>query len=161
MNNNQFQLFDNEISHILSQTNCHVIDADEIVKKYGIEYNNFNYIVCGDNLPFFLCVKGVWNSHHVQQNILPEKIRDFISCCDKFSYLVQKNCICLYLSKNLLISSSKDDIERENLKISNCKIYVINDNNKNVLYDKLKLFLHLIGLFLYESDGSAMMLDAF
>lgn len=156
-------LFANNVCEILDKAKNNVkINRDRINTLYGeLPYKNINNIIItqsesGEEI--LLCVRNLWYSQQAYQNIPLDKAVDFFGACKIINTLTQKKCIGLILSRYQVSTELTNNLERENINSSVHKICCISNQNENALLLELEYFLHMHGIYLYESDGDAYML---
>ncbi len=170
--------FNQEILNLLSKTNCVIYDRNKVIENFGIEFQFVNSILFTQNV--HLIIIDVWSyqneSHHYAQNItegIENSIHALKKLCKNISSSVfginnnfpntnanANGCefICLYLSKYLIGTKFSKQIKYENTICSKIKIFTMFDFNPELLLYRLALLLHSINIFLYDLDGSSIML---
>jgi len=86
------------------------------------------------------------------------KINYFIKCVTNVSTKSNKKCIGTYLSKMPLTTNILEAFNKNNISSSNIFISINNSNEEYILYN-LIILLYSNNIFLYEEDGSCIMLD--
>jgi hypothetical protein len=142
------KLFEKLINSYVNRTNLYVLSVKDIKKKYGIDTTSIDHLI--ETMSINICIK------YDNSNPCISKINHFIQCVTNVSTRSKKKCIGIYLSKTQLSKNSleafvKNNYSNEFFTINNCDEEFIIDELINLLYD--------YGIFLYEEDGSCIMLD--
>lgn len=147
------RLFEKNIHSFLQQTKLNVLTENDVKKKYGIDTTAIDHLI---ELDFYiLCFqdKCEKSSPSVSQ------INHFIQCVNNISFRSNKICIGIYLSMMPLSQNSLYAfyMQNQNNELYN-KFISINSSNENKVLYKLTQFLYENNIFLYEEDGSCIML---
>lgn len=148
---NKGRLFEKSVHSFLQKTNLDVLSEKEVKKKYGINMNDIDHLIELDSC--ILCF------HNKYENCNPSisKINNFINCVTNISTKSNKKCIGIYLSKMPLSANSLEAFNMNNINSLNIFISINNSNEEYILYDLITL-LYSNNIFLYEEDGSCIML---
>jgi hypothetical protein len=141
------KLFEELINSYLRRTNLYVLSVKDIKKKYGIDTTSIDHLI--ETISINICIK------YDNSNPCISKINHFIQCVTNVSTRSKKKCIGIYLSKIQLSKNSLEALLKNNY--SN-KFFSINHcNEKFIIYELINL-LYSYEIFLYEEDGSCIML---
>jgi len=148
---NRGRLFEKSIHTFLQKTNLDVLSEKEVKKKYGIDTTAIDHLIELDS--YILCFQDKY------ENCNPSisKINHFIQCVTNVSTRSNKKCIGIYISKMPLSANSLEAFNMNNISSRNIFISLSNSNEEYILYDLINL-LYSNNIFLYEEDGSCIML---
>jgi len=146
------RLFEKSIHSFLQKTNLDVLSEKEVKKKYGIDTTAIDHLIELDSN--ILCFQDKY------ENCKPciSKINHFIQCVTNVSTRSNKKCIGIYLSKMPLSENGLEAFNINNISSQNIFISINNSNEELILYDLITL-LYSNNIFLYEEDGSCIMID--
>ena len=141
------KLFEESINSYLHRTKFYVLSNKDIKKKYGIDTTSIDYLI--ETMSINICIK------YDNSNPCISKINHFIQCVTNVNTRSKRKCIGIYLSK---IQLSKNSLEALTNNNSSNKFFRINNfNEKSIIYELIEL-LYSYEIFLYEEDGSCIML---
>ena len=149
---NRGRLFEKSIHSYLEKTKLIVLSEKEIKRKYGIDTTAIDHLIELDS--FILCFQDKY------EKICPSisKINHFIQCVSNISLRSQKKCIGIYLSIMPLSTNSMYAFNIQN-NISPNKFISINNINEELIFNDLIYYLYDNQIFLYEDDGSCIMIS--
>jgi hypothetical protein len=148
---NRGRLFEKSIHSFLQKTNLDVLSEKEVKRKYGIDTTAIDHLIELDS--YILCFQDKY------ENCNPSisKINHFIQCVTNVHNRSKKICIGIYLSKMPLSANSLEAFNMNNISSQNIFISINNSNEESIIYDLVTL-LYSNNIFLYEEDGSCIML---
>lgn len=144
--------FENNIHKILEKTNYQLYNEKEIIKKYGrITFGIDHLLFVND------CIIG-FQDKWKNKNNTNKDINHFINALNIIVIIEKKNCFGIYLSKKPLTCIAQDIFNFLSINTEN-KYFSIFKENQEDLFQELKLILHTNKLYLYDDDGSSIMLE--
>lgn len=145
--------FENKIHDFLLKTNSPILREKEIVRKYGKITNGIDHLVYGGyHNNILIAIQDKWTSSSPQLSA----INHFIRCVKCLEKIEQKNVIAIFVTKKNITKGAKESFDFENNTLR--RFFVVDDENIEQIKYKLAEILHYHNTFLYEFDGSAIML---
>ena len=144
-------LFEDKVHELISQCNYQVIREKEIVNKYSVLSNGIDHIVYLSD--YIICIQDKWRDTKSSLSDINHFIKSVENIYIKENY---KKCIGLYLTKVPITKGASNAFEYENSKGINYFLS-INDDNMDLLLNKLTTLFYLSGIFFYEPDGCVIM----
>jgi hypothetical protein len=156
---NKESFFNESINNCLHKTKLKVLSKEEIKIKYKDNLNICHLIEFDSNILCFINSYEKFSKDSPKESSedsLKEKIKinNFIKDVTSISIIEKKKCIGVYISKNPL---SKNYLDLFNINIFNTFIS-INNPNKEYILDDLITLLYSKNIYIYEEDGSCIML---
>lgn len=145
--------FEDKIHNLINQTNKHILREKEIVNKYGVLSNGIDHLIFDDTYNRFIAIQDKWRDKPQQLS----EVNHFICAVEYIEQSEQKPVIGIYLTKKQITKGAI--ISFTNKNIQNKKFYYISDNNMDKAAYKLISILHYLYIFMYDHDGSAIMLN--
>lgn len=142
-----------KIKSLIYSSGNKILDKNEIY-YYHNELNNYIdfMIICQD---YNICIKDFWTFNNINQNT----IKTYIDGSVHFNRNSNKKTYFILLKKNI----EKKYNQKYNLNDYKNKdseyLYIIEKNSIEKLINHFSLLMYSNGIFFYESDGSAIMLD--
>lgn len=146
--------FEDQVHSLLTTTNQYVLREKEIVQKYGKLANGVDHLICiNDQNKTIIAIQDKWRASSQQLH----DINHFISCVRHIERTEQKYVIGIYVTKKPITSGAIQSLNEEN-KICNRYHHISNSNMNHVMH-KLMCVLYYLGIYMYDPDGSTIMLD--
>jgi hypothetical protein len=139
---------------ILSKIEYPIFSEAEICNKYGSNNKGIDHLI--ETADSIICIQD----KHVNSKIPLDKINHFITCVNNVSNKSGKKAIGLYISLEGITKPSQNSFDDQNEKGYNYFVSIFN-NNEIKLFQKLKDFLYYHKIYMYDNDGSAIMLDEY
>ena len=144
-------LFEDKVHELISQSYYQVIREKEIVNRYSVLSNGIDHIVY--LFDYIICIQDKWRDTKSSLSDINHFIKSVENIYIKENY---KKCIGLFLTKIPITKGATNAFEYENSKGINYFLS-INDNNMDLLLNKLTTLFYLSGIFFYEPDGCVIM----
>ena len=153
MNAKQLGLeFELKISGILGKTYYELKNETEIVKTYGTKAFGIDHLLYVDNKIY--AFQDKWKN----KSSTNQDVNHFINALNIIIIIENKPCYGIYLSKKRLTKTASDIFKFYNENTNN-KYTSIYNENQDELFRELEMLLHNNELFLYEEDGSSVMME--
>jgi hypothetical protein len=144
--------FENLIYTEISQCEYQVLSKNEISNRYGIITNAIANMILGPN--FIVTIQNKWNITKPYYN----EINNFIESTKRIGQIENKCYLGIFLSKLPIPSDAQFTFDRENLSQVNRFISVCSDIHYQIT-NELQKILYNYGIYYFEPDGSAIMLN--
>lgn len=145
-------IFEDNIHELISQTTYTILREKEIVNKYSLLAYGIDHIMYLEEC--IICIQDKWRSSKPSLS----DINHFTSAVKYINDNEFKKCVGIYLSKEPLTAGALKAFEYENNKGINY-FFSIYDDNMDQIVHKIKKIFYENKIFLYENDGSAIMLN--
>lgn len=148
-----------KIQQSLVKTKCNALNMQDIVKTYGIMNDSIdNMLITPDTMVFI-------HINFQNNRIAPKNVENFIKSIEvikskKSMFEKDKRYIAIYLSKDQLTNDLVNAFDYENKKKS-IQYNVLNNTSMEVLVKQFRLLLYSYGIYFYQNDGDAYMLNSF
>jgi hypothetical protein len=86
-------------------------------------------------------------------------MNEFLSCVEQIYYHTKKPVIAIYISNTPLSPNAQNKITMKKQINANITYKYISSDDQNNIINKFQHYLHEIGIYLYENDGTAIMLN--
>lgn len=137
-------------NNILSNIKYLLLSEKEVRSKYGNSNSAIDHLIEKDEL--IICIQDKY-----EQTSSPiSKINHFITCVNNINQITNKRCIGIYLSLKAITKPGLEAFDFQN-KCGNNFISIFNDDKKEI-FMKLKSLLYENKIYMYEYDGSCIML---
>lgn len=144
-------MFENNIHEFISQTKYTILREKEIVNKYSCLAYGIDHLMYLEEC--IICIQDKWRSSKPSLS----DINHFISAVKYINDNEFKKCVGIYLSKEPLTAYASKAFEYENNKKINY-FFSVYDNDMDKIIHKITKIFYENKIFLYENDGSAIML---
>ena len=145
-------LFEKKVHDTLAQTNYLILKENDIIRKYGkLCFGIDHLIYCRE---IIIGIQDKWTESKPSLS----QINHFVSSLKKIGNFEKKKLFGIYLSKLPITSGAISSFDYENSNSSNY-FTNINDCEQEKLLKKLIKLFYLNDIYLYEYDGSIIMLD--
>lgn len=145
--------FEYKIHEILDKTNYELLNEKQIIKKYGRIAHGIDHLLFVND--FIIGFQDKW----MNKSNSNKDVNHFINALNIIIIIEKKLCLAFYLSKMPLTCIAKDIFKFYNDNTVN-KYYNICNENQEELFKQLKIILHSHNLYLYEDDGSSIMINS-
>jgi hypothetical protein len=148
-----------KIHQSLGKTKYNALNMQDVVKTYGIMHDSIdNMLITHDTMVFI-------HINFQNNRVVPKNVENFIKSIEiikskKSMFEKDKRYIAIYLSKDQLTNDLVNTFDYENKKKST-QFNILNNTCMEVLVKQFRLLLHSYGIYFYQNDGDAHMLDAY
>ena len=145
--------FENNIHNIFGKTKYLLLNENEIIKKYGRKTFGIDQLLFVNDC--IIAVQDKWKN----KSSTNKDVNHFINAINIIIIIEKKVSYGIYLSKKPLTSIAQEIFDFLSSNTPN-KYISIHKETQEDLFQELKLFLHSNNLFLYDDDGSSIMIDS-
>ena len=140
------------IHDVLLKTNLIIYNENDIIKKYGKICYGIDHLVYYNDI--IIGIQDKWRDS--KPNL--SDINHFIKSIERISKFENIKCIGIYMSKCPLTQGATNSFDYENINSSN-KFFTLHHIHKEILIRKLIELFYENNIYLYESDGSSIMIE--
>lgn len=144
--------FEDTIHNLILQCEYKVLREKEIINKYGKIVKGIDHLILTEQ--FVITIQDKWRNSKPTLN----DVNHFIKATERIGEIEKKSYLGIYLSKLPLTSFADKAFDFDNKCQSN-KFYSIHSDTINIIKNNLTTKLYEFGIYFYEPDGTAIMLN--
>jgi hypothetical protein len=147
--------FEDEVHKVLETTNKIIMREKEIVSRFGVLCNGVDHLIYNDATHQLILIQDKWRER--PQSL--SEINHFVVAVKTIEEKTGMFAEGIYLTRRKITKGAMERLNHENNKSLCNKFHCVSDDNMDKSISKLVYKLYSLGIFMYEPDGSAIMLN--